>query len=229
MRIDDAATIDRRAREYVLGTLTGRARARFEGLLGANLVARRAVREWEERLVPLALALQPLAPSARVWDAVCRRLGFVRSDEVRAKAAPWRAIAAMLALVAVALAALYVGRAPQTLEPAYVAVVADAEAAPIWLLRAFPDDQSLRAQVVGAAQPPARTVYELWMLPDDKSAPVSLGLLPASGTVDLELSKRQLAVLARTSTLAVSQEPPGGSPTGAPTGPVVFTAPLVRS
>jgi len=38
----------------------------------------------------------------------------------------------------------------------------------------------------------------------------------------------QLGVLAQTMTLAVSLEPAGGSPTDWPTGPVIFTAPLLR-
>jgi len=74
---------------------------------------------------------------------------------------------------------------------------------------------------------PAANSYELWMLPEGR-APVSLGLLPGTGNAALPLDAEALAVLAQTMTLAVSLEPAGGSPTGAPTGPVLFTAPLLR-
>ncbi len=49
------------------------------------------------------------------------------------------------------------------------------------------------------------------------------------GAAQLALSAAQLGVLTRTMTLAVSVEPAGGSPTGLPTGPVILTAPLIRS
>ncbi len=58
---------------------------------------------------------------------------------------------------------------------------------------------------------------------------MSLGLLPEMGAAQLGLSAAQLGVLTRTMTLAVSVEPTGGSPTGLPTGPVILTAPLIRS
>ena len=67
------------------------------------------------------------------------------------------------------------------------------------------------------------------MLPNGaNAAPVSLGLIPGVGNAQLGLSAAQLAVLGNTATLAVSLEPAGGSPTGLPTGPVIFTAPLLR-
>ena len=56
---------------------------------------------------------------------------------------------------------------------------------------------------------------------------MSLGLIPGAGEATLPLLAAQIDVLVRTSTLAVSVEPAGGSPTGAPTGPVIYTAPLV--
>jgi anti-sigma-K factor RskA len=53
-------------------------------------------------------------------------------------------------------------------------------------------------------------------------------LLPVTGDALLPLDAQAHAVLAQTPTLAVSLEPAGGSPTGLPTGPVLFTAPLLR-
>jgi anti-sigma-K factor RskA len=58
---------------------------------------------------------------------------------------------------------------------------------------------------------------------------VSLGLIPDAGAATLTLTAAQLAVLGNTPTLAVSVEPAGGSPTGLPTGPVIYTAPLLRA
>jgi anti-sigma-K factor RskA len=85
--------------------------------------------------------------------------------------------------------------------------------------------------VVQAAKLPARPAgrdYELWALPKGGN-PVSLGILPAEGTSTRALTAVQKAALGASIQLAVSIEPPGGSPTGQPTGAVVFTAPLRTS
>jgi anti-sigma-K factor RskA len=65
-------------------------------------------------------------------------------------------------------------------------------------------------------------VLELWWARAE-GPPKSLGLIRADGTTVLR--RGQLPGGLRGSGLdhmAVSVEPPGGSPTGAPTGPVVF-------
>jgi len=65
------------------------------------------------------------------------------------------------------------------------------------------------------------------MLPDGR-APVSMGLVPASGTERLTLREPAGTALQNIPALAVSVEPPGGSPTGAPTGPVILTGRVER-
>lgn len=83
----------------------------------------------------------------------------------------------------------------------------------------------LRIKTLAERSPQICKSYELWMLPDDDGAPVSLALLPARGSVVVAFDARQQSILATTLTFAVSLE----SVDGAPTGPVVYTAPLVRS
>ena len=133
-----------------------------------------------------------------------------------------------LAIVAVLFAGLYFSQQPSVERPAYVSVVTDAATGPVWLLQAFTEARALRVSTVNPRPAPAGSSYELWMLPDGGN-PVSLGLLPEMGAAQLGLNAAQLGVLTRTMTLAVSVEPAGGSPTGLPTGPVILTAPLIRS
>jgi anti-sigma-K factor RskA len=109
--------------------------------------------------------------------------------------------------------------------PQYVSVMADPAGKPLWLLKL--GERTLRVTVVGAAKEQPGKSYELWMLPEGGN-PVSLGVLPQQGEQTLALSDAALAALARSSALAVSLEPAGGSPTGLPTGPVLYTAPLLR-
>ena len=58
------------------------------------------------------------------------------------------------------------------------------------------------------------------------ATPVSLGLLPVEGRTKRDLTSAQQMALVNSAQVAVSIEPDGGSPTGLPTGPVVYTAPL---
>jgi len=70
--------------------------------------------------------------------------------------------------------------------------------------------------------------WELWMLPGGKAAPVSLGLI----TTDVDQLMKLKPALAHKMEgawgVAMSVEPKGGSPTGAPTGPVVFKGQCVK-
>jgi anti-sigma-K factor RskA len=85
----------------------------------------------------------------------------------------------------------------------------------------------MTVKVVGAAAVPAGKSLELWMLPDG-SAPKSLGVIPGSGVGRVLLPALPDIALARVPALAVSLEPAGGSPTGAPTGPVLYTGKVER-
>ncbi len=223
MRYDDAKLLDVLAREYVLGTLHGRARARFKRVVAASLPARRAVLAWEKRLAPLARAVAPVEPPPHVWAQIETAIGS-RAARPSRGAGLWRALAAGLAALAVLVGGVYLGQ--QRLEQAqYVAVIAD-QATPVWLLQAFTDE--LRVSTINDRPVPVGNSYELWMVPGGGAPPVSLGLLPSTGDRALPLDAQAHAVLAQTATLAVSLEPAGGSPTGLPTGPIVFTAPLLR-
>jgi anti-sigma-K factor RskA len=221
MRYDNPQLLDALAREYVLGTLRGNARARFARLVSASLPARRAVLAWEKQLAPLARAVPAVEPPPQVWARIETAIG-TRARPTRGTGF-WPALAAGLAALAVLFGGLYFGQRPEQAQ--YVAVIAD-QATPIWVLQGFTEE--LRVNTVTDRPIPAMNSYELWMLPGGGGAPVSLGLLPATGNAALPLDAQDLAVLAQTMTLAVSLEPAGGSPTGLPTGPVLFTAPLLR-
>ena len=66
----------------------------------------------------------------------------------------------------------------------------------------------------------ATRVPELWLIPAD-GKPRALGLLRADRTVTIAIPPEFASQTVSNATLAVSLEPPGGSPTGAPTGPVI--------
>lgn len=225
-RYNNPELIDLLAREYVLGSLQGPARMRFERIHAASLTARRSVLAWERRLAPLASTEHREAPP-EAWKNIANRIGLAAPAR---GGGMWRGLAAVFALAAIVLGTmLYTNQTPQVATANYVAVVTDAETGPVWLLRAFIEPAELLSNTINPRPEPPNSSYELWMLPDNGTAPVSLGLIAGTGQTTVQLSADALAVLAGTSTLAVSVEPAGGSPTGAPTGPVIYTAPLVRS
>jgi anti-sigma-K factor RskA len=224
MRYDDPKLIDALAREYVVGTLRGRARARFARLHAGSLAIRRAVAGWEQMLAPLAAAVRPAEPPRATWSQIEAVLG--RGRRPTFGVGVWQALAAGLAAAAIVIGSLYLTRPPES--ASYVAVISDAQAGPIWLLQGYEERGELRVATIMDRPVPAGSDYELWMLPGGGANPVSLGLISGVADTLLALTPAALQVLAQTMTLAISLEPAGGSPSGQPTGPVIFTAPLLR-
>lgn len=217
--------LDELAAQYVLGTLRGPARRRFERYCKTNATALHAVRRWEDRLVDLLANVVPVAPSALVWDRIkfrVRREHGLRPTKPFATLTNWRfAAAAGIAALAIAFG-VWTGFGPGGSQP--LAEFRDQQQTQMWLIEAPRGRGELRiSTAANIALDPARA-YELWALPGAGAAPVSLGLMPKSGGSTLELNDAQRLALSRSRQLAISLEPPGGSPTGAPTGPVQFVA-----
>jgi anti-sigma-K factor RskA len=234
MKHDDPKMIDALAAEYVLGTLSGRARRRFERWRSKEWHVERRVQAWEERLSGLALRLSPMRPSPHVWSQIEKRIGpnagARTAPPEKQRTASWQAIAASVALLAVMVGGFFMYRSvvlgPE-LQP-LATLSAQNATEPAWSLSADDDLRHLRARAGAGASAQAGKSYELWALPDSGAAPVSLGLIPAVGEIDRELTDVQRAALRGASKVAVSLEPQGGSTTGAPTGPVLFVADRVK-
>jgi len=220
MNYENPELLDRLAAEYTLGTLRGTARRRFERLCAQSEAARRALWRWEDDWTPFSRALTPVQPSPQVWAGVSRRL--FGSDARVAGTRRWRGwqLAAAAAVVAVALiVGLLVRQPPVPLQT--FAVLGTDSAHPLWQLERPKTLEALTVRVVGTVQGVPGKDYELWALPKG-GQPVSLGLLPATGTFAHALSEPQRAALRAADKVAVSVEPTGGSPTGSPTGPVII-------
>ena len=224
MRYENQELLDRLAAEHVVGTLRGPARRRFERLCASSAAARGALHRWEDDWSVLSGSLRPIQPSERVWANVSRQLFGVRSAGPRVSR--WRTwqLAAAASLIAVAL---IVGLIVHERQPSLqtLAVLGMDNAHPLWRIERRKELAALTIRVVGPVQRLPGKAYELWALPRG-GAPVSLGLLPAGGTYERTLNSAQRAALLAADKVAVSVEPPGGSPTGSPTGPVVIVASL---
>lgn len=225
MRIPHGETADLLAAEYVLGELSPRARRRFERWLLVRADLAENVRRWEEVLARLAFLSPPEAPPAR---ARRRLVAFLRSERPRRRvavlaASVWRYASPLALAVAIFLVAVLVERV-RTVErpPAGVAVLTGRHGHARWVVTMGHDH--MRVVAVGRVPLPPHKSYELWFVPRPGRPPVPVGLLPTRGIMTARLPRAVYARLARARLLAVSLEPPGGSPTGRPTGPILFTA-----
>lgn len=212
------------AGEYVLGVLDASLSREIESALARDDGLRDAVAYWENRLHPLS-SLAPLAdPPMDSWRAIQSRLtsaGTPRSWW--ASATPWRWSTAGFAAAAAGLL-LYVAMVPNNPSaiPPLVAVLhAPQSQTAGWV--AVMGQHELHLAELTAEKPPAAHAFELWAIAPHATRPVPLGVIPASGA--LQLASLPKAVV-NGAALAISIEPPGGSPTGLPTGPVVYAGVL---
>jgi len=69
--------------------------------------------------------------------------------------------------------------------------------------------------------------YELWLVQESLGAPKSLGIIDEEGSASHPTLAAFKPDVIKSATYAVSLEPEGGSPTGQPTGPVLFAGKLI--
>src|SRR5262245_32596243 len=117
---------DRLAAEYVLGTLRGRARSRFQALLRYDPDLRRIVAAWEGRRSPLSLAAAGITPPERVWRALERRIRGTRAAARWWESLGWWRAAAITSTAFVLALSVVIGMAPRHEPPmSMVSVMAD--------------------------------------------------------------------------------------------------------
>ncbi len=226
---------DRLAAEYAAGLLRGPARRRFEALLPAHPALRSAVQAWQDRLMPLTATIAPQAPSPAVWAKIEARIRGAATPAATAippaeagwwrQLAFWRGISAFAGVAALTLGLMVANPGPAL--PPVVVVLSPTAPPP-----GTPAGAIIPASFVASISGDGRAVVtrpltnvalqsdrvlELWAAAGT-GAPRSLGLIAADGATVV----RKAVLPKGTDHLAVSLEPPGGSPTGAPTGPVLY-------
>ncbi len=203
------------AAEYVLGSLEGEERAAAERLLATDPAFARSVAGWQQRLTPLAAYVAPVVPPADLWGRIDADIGPAAGANVlplRRRVRFWQASTGVALAIAASLAAFIVLHQP---EPPRVAVLSPLSGGTPVLMATVERDGGLVVRPTAAINVPSDKDLELWALPQGETRPRSLGVLPASG-------RRLTAQLAPNTQLLVSLEPKGGSPTGQPTGPVLY-------
>jgi anti-sigma-K factor RskA len=231
-RPDRVQRLDALAASYVLGTLPGRARARLAHIARTDTVVRATIRAWEERLAPFAESAPPINPSPHVWKRIALRLGLPADRQVDrgpwwTRVGFWRgfAVASVVAALGLAFALTQLAIAPAGDQ--IVVVLAAQDQPPALVATMERDSRTMTVKVVGGAPVPPDRSLELWMLPQG-AAPRSLGVVPSTGVGRVTLPAVPDVALANVPALAVSLEQRGGSTTGAPQGPVLYTGRVER-
>lgn len=228
---DNEPLRERLAAEYVLGTLRGRARRRFEGLMHGDAALRRTVAAWADRIGAMAEFVPPVAPPAQVWRAIRTRLGL----ELPAPAWQfwrhgslgfWRGLGVASSMAAALLLVTVMQREPQQPAVSDIATLLDEKAQTALLVTADRERRLLTVRLVATQPLSPGQVLQLWAVPQ-QGTPRSLGVLDGSRQLALPLTAQ--AIGADVALLAVSLEPQGGSPDpNGPSGPILYKGGWIR-
>jgi anti-sigma-K factor RskA len=230
--MSDAEDIDLLAAEYALGTLPADERAAVARRARTDTSLAAAIEAWELRLSPLSETIPPREVPAGVWQKIEARISGTGGNVValERRLSRWRAGALAAGAIAASLAVFVGVREFTTPVPdkMLVAVLQKDPQSPAFLVSVDLDKRQLTIRPVAAKPEPGKS-YELWLVHDDLKTPRSLGIVGDEPvTVSPTLASYAPSVI-EDATLAVSLEPQGGSPTGAPTGPVLWSGKLLQA
>ena len=208
------AALDALCGEYLVGTLRGAARRRFERAMREEPLVASRLQHWQNSFLPRYAPMIEARPSPQVWKRLEKTLGLARRRSwFRRFAWPIAVTAALVMIIGVQLARQQPDTVPIAQLSGKAATVVANLSRDGRTLVLRPD----RPVIAGRDQS-----YELWLLTPEGGV-LSLAVL---GNLDarFELPERYRGNLR--GQLAVSVEPAGGSPTGKPTGPVILVGPI---
>lgn len=225
MNYDDPELLDRLAAEYVFGSLSSRARRRFERLRERLPAAEKAARDWERRLMPLSGSVPSERPPASVWDAIDERTG---GGARRAPTSSWKWLRPASGFAFGVLATLgVIGLFPEampieaivqergTLPQSYVGLLTDAQNNAVLLASSTRHGRILSVKRLRPMDVPSGRVAVLWALPRD-GAPFAVGVVPPGEKATLTLADTSEKLFFNVPRLAVSFETgvpaPGATP-----------------
>jgi anti-sigma-K factor RskA len=220
--------------EFVLGLLEPAEHARVAALIAANPILQRELRFWEMRLQPLDDEFAEAAPPPGLLATIETRL-FGTEPSQGSLARLWNNLVLWRALTAAAIIVAAVGLGVGLLRPVPTSselaneLVAslDAQGSDVKLIAIY-DGASATVRLIGLSGGPVPGKdYELWYI-HGQSPPVSMGVIPVDARTSIAIGPQAQAAIDPGTVLAVTVEPKGGSPTGAPTGPIVAKGAAIR-
>lgn len=230
----DHDDLDTLAAEFVLGTLPPEERASVNARREKDQALNALILAWEERLVPLLHEVTPIEPGPDLLVRIEKRLDELEDAapdstmnaptatvtvlQQRVRRWQWStAVASAAAMVLVAVLAFQPAEQPQS----FVAVFQHDDQQPAFMLTVDLDNRQLNIRPV-TAEPVQDKSYQLWIKADELGPdPRSVGVLTDNMTIDQSALSQYDPQLLKEATFGISVEPPGGSPTGKPTGPAI--------
>jgi anti-sigma-K factor RskA len=223
------------AAEFVLGTLRGGARRRFNTWLQTDPHLQQIVREWQAHLMPMMEFSTPKVPQAQVWHNIEKRLKLGAERGQRAffrflhELQFWRGLS-LVASAALILMTVFVFKPQESSLPSemYVATLSDDKAQPIAVISSDSKRRQVLLRFVNRPQVANNQSLELWSISKEGKIR-SLGLVDqvtnaadTTGAV-LRINLPEGVTNATPQLLAISLEPKGGSGNPEkPSGPILF-------
>jgi anti-sigma-K factor RskA len=218
------------AAEHALGILTAHERASAEARAARDPAFAALVDLWRQRLAPLLDTVAPMAPAAGVWGRIERALPANDNLSVGRRLRFWRGAtvgALGLAAASLAVAIMFASRPPLVLQAPAPAPILNASlmsqdngAHPMFVAAYDPARQALIVTSLVKPGGDPTHVHELWIIPAD-GKPHALGMIEPGKSKAMPMPKDMVPMFAPGAAIAVSVEPPGGSPTKtAPSGPI---------
>lgn len=222
MKLGAHPSLDALCGEYLLGSLRGAARRRFERALAQDPLVALRLAYWQRTMaVPYTEKMQ-IQPAAGGWQRLQRELGLKRpAQRWLDRVELWRGWALVATAVLLVTLGVQVWRSgPTTPQFATIALLEASGGHANVTAQISSDHRQLALSVARPVLASAQQSFELWLIPAQGGAPVSLGVV---GSLDARIDLRTPAAagIVPGAKLAVSVEPAGGSPTGGPTGAVI--------
>lgn len=210
------------AGEYVLGLLEPEEQRTFEGRLALEPWLREAVARWSEDLATLLDEVPAVPPPRGAEEALMRRLFPEERTSRRRGWSLWPVLMGGAVAAGLALFAFGTDLLDPRGEPEYAARIAAEDESLIVEALFDADRRELRVDRSAGAIPEGQDL-ELWLIQGEEVR--SLGVIPQERSGIMQVSA-DLAPGFEGGQLALTVEPPGGSPTGVATGPIVAAGPV---
>ncbi len=241
MNLDDPEDRSLAAAEYVLGTLDAQDHAALHAQLDVDAALRAEVYAWQDRLQPLAARVPAADPDAALWHQIASRLNAAEApapieparalqpaanDDLWRQLRRWRATALVGMAASLLLASALVLRPAD--EPVRYITLLQAPDTQLtgWVVESIAGDRIRLVPIVAGAAVPDGKTLQFWTKAQGAARPTSLGLVQPGARVELPVLRAQ--GVGEQQLFELTLEPEGGSPTGLPTGPILYVGRSVR-